>query len=135
MLRPPCILGGPQTKQDEIRNRYLTPTFSEAQKKRGNATSTLHSWGSLNKKGSEMLRQTRILGGPQTTGGEIRSGYLTPTFSGAKKRAEMLRQPCILGGRKQRGMKSEVATSPLPSRRPKRGRKCCVNPTFLGVPK
>ena len=53
----------------------------------------------------------------------------------------MLRDMCQVfwtGGRtvpKQRGTKSEAATSPLPSRGPKRGRKCCVSPAFLGVPK
>ena len=29
---------------------------------------------------------------------KIKSGYLTPAFSGAQKRAEVLRNPCILGG-------------------------------------
>ena len=62
MLRQPCILGGPQTKWDEIRSGYLTPAFSGGQKR------------------AEMLRQPCILGGPQTTGGEIRSGYLTRAF-------------------------------------------------------
>ena len=49
----------------------------------------------------------------------------------------MLRHPCILGGpqRQVRGAKSEVATSPLPSRGPKRGWKCYVTSTFSGVQK
>ena len=34
---------------------------------------------------------------------------------------------------KQRGTKSEMAASHLPSRGPKRGRKCYVTPVFLGV--
>ena len=34
---------------------------------------------------------------------EIRSGYLTHTFSGAEKRAELLRNPCILGGPERHG--------------------------------
>ena len=57
-----------------------------------------------------MLRDPRILGNPQrqvrgaksesspTKGNKIRSGYLTPAFSGAQKRAEMLGHPYILGG-------------------------------------
>ena len=57
----------------------------------------------------------------------------------------MLCHPCILrdptlsaggkirSGPQQRGTKSEVAASPLPSRGPKRGRKCFVTPTFSGV--
>ena len=34
----------------------------------------------------------------------------------------------------QRGTKSEVATTPIPSRGPKRGRKCYATPTFSGYP-
>ena len=34
-------------------------------------------------------------------GNKIRSGYLTPAFSGAQKRAQLLRNPCILGGPQQ----------------------------------
>ena len=58
-------------------------------------------------------------------------------FSGAQKRAEMLCHPCILGGpqRQARGTESELATSLLPSRGPKRGRKCYATPAFPGVPK
>ena len=41
----------------------------------------------------------------------------------------MLCHPCILGGPQQRGTKSEVATSPLPSRGPKEGGNA-----FSGVP-
>ena len=82
-----------------------------------NATSPLHSRAS------------------QTKGTKMRSGYLTRAFSGAQKRAEMLRHPCILGDRQQNGTKVEVATSPLPSRGPKRGRKCYATPAFSGGPK
>ena len=56
----------------------------------------------------------------------IRTRYRTQPFPGAQKRAEMVSHPCILGGPHQRGTKSEHATSPLPSRGPKRGRKCDV---------
>ena len=41
--------------------------------------------------------------------------------------------PCILGDPQYRGTKS-VAASPLPSRGPKRGRKCYVTPAFSGIP-
>ena len=67
-------------------------------------------------------------------GDEIRSGYLIPAFSGAHKRAELLCNACILGDPQQRGRKSEVATPPLPSRGPKKGRKRYVTPAFSGVP-
>ena len=43
-----------------------------------------------------MICHPCILGNPQTKGDKIRSGYLTPAFSGAHKWAEMLRNPCIL---------------------------------------
>ena len=46
----------------------------------------------------------------------------------------MLHHPCILGDPQQRGTKSEVAASPLPSQGPKRGRKCCITLAFSGVP-
>ena len=48
----------------------------------------------------------------------------------------MLRHPCIVRGPQRQAQKAkpEVAASPLLSRRPKRGRKCYVTPTFSGVP-
>ena len=44
----------------------------------------------------------------------------------------MLRHLCILGVPEQRGPKSEVATSPLPSWGLKRGRTCYVTLAFSG---
>ena len=64
-----------------------------------------------------------------TKGNKIRSGCVL----GAQKRVEMLYHSCILGDPQHRGTKSEVAALPLPSRGPKRGRKCYVNPAFSGV--
>ena len=72
--------------------------------------------------------------GSPTKANEIRIGRITPAFSGAQKGAEMLCHPCILGDPEQRGTKSELAASPLPSRGPKRGRKCYVTPAFSGIP-
>ena len=46
----------------------------------------------------------------------------------------MLRHPCFLGDSQQRGRKSELVASPLPSRGPKRGRKCYVSDALLGIP-
>ena len=40
----------------------------------------------------------------------------------------------IRSGPRQRGTQSELAASPLPSREPKRGRKCYVTPAFSGIP-
>ena len=53
-------------------------------------------------------------------------------FLGATQ--QMLHHPYILGYPQHRVTKSEVAAPPLPSRGPKRGRKCYVNPAFSGVP-
>ena len=47
----------------------------------------------------------------------------------------MLHHPCILGIPKQRGTKSELAASPLPSWGPKSGRNCDITPAFSGIPK
>ena len=52
-----------------------------------------------------MPPHTCILGEPQTKGDKMRSGYLTPAFSGAQKRAEMLPHPCILGDPETKGDK------------------------------
>ena len=62
---------------------------------------------------------------------KIRSGYFTPNFSGAHKWAEVL---CSRGC-PNKWTKSEVATAPLSSRGPTRGRKCHATPCILGVPK
>ena len=95
----------------------ITPAFSGAQKR------------------AEIGCCTRILGDPPKKGDKIRTKKLTPTFSGAQKRDKMLCHPCILrdprtkgikirvgcltrafsGIAKQRGTKSELEASPLPS--------------------
>ena len=122
MLHHPCILGGPTTPSagNKITSGYRNPAFSRAQMR------------------VEVLHHPCILGGPTTpsAGNKIRSGYLTPIFWEAQKRAEMLHHPCILGGPQglARGTKSEVATSILPSKGPKRGLKCYITPAFSGVP-
>ena len=95
----------------------------------------LHSQGP--KRGRNCYVTPAFSGIPNAKRGQrIRSGDLTLAFSGAQKKAELLRNPCILGDpqRQARGQKSEVATSPLPSRGPKRGRNCYVTPAFLGIP-
>ena len=113
-MPPPCSLGDPQTKGDEIRSGCLTLAFSGAQKR------------------AEMLCHPCILGDPQTKGDKIGSGCLTSAFSGAQKRAEMLRLPCILGDPQTKGGQNQKwlphpcllrgpkeggsATSPLHSR-------------------
>ena len=114
MLRHPCILGNPQCqvggaksqmaprKKEQNQKWPPYPCLQWGTKQGGNATSPLYSPGS------------------PTKSSKIKSGCLTPTFSGAQKRTELLRHPYILGGlqRQVRGAKSEVATSHLHSRRP-----------------
>ena len=92
MLRHPCILGDPQRQargakselvpnKGEQNQKWLPqPCLLGGPKEGGNATSPLHSRES------------------PTQGNKIRSGCLTPAFSGAQKRAEMVRHPCVLGG-------------------------------------
>ena len=60
--------------------------------------------------------------GVPNEGEKNRSGCLTLVFSRAQKSAELLHHPYILGGPQQRGTKSEVAASNLPSQGPKWGR-------------
>ena len=114
----PAFSGTPNTPEQN-QKRLPHPCLLRGPKEGGNAMSPLHSRGSLK----------------PSTGKKIRSGCLTPAFSKAQKRAEMLCHPCILGDPQQRGTKSEVAASPLPSRGPKRGRKCYVTLAFSGSPK
>ena len=120
---------GSRTKGNKIKAGCLNPAFLEAQQRAGNATSPLHSWGVPN--------ATRV--GAKTekvpNKAEQNQKWLPhPCLLGGHKRAEMLCLPCILGDLQQRGTKSEVANSPLPSRGHKRGRKCYVTRVFSGVP-
>ena len=129
-LPHPCLLGGPKeggnatspvhsrgspTKGKKIKSGYLTLAFSGAPMR------------------AEMPRKAYVLKDPQPSG----------------QNGKWLPHPCLLGGPKEggnatsplhsrgsppRGGKSKVATSPLPSRVPKRGRKCYITPAFSGVP-
>ena len=112
-----------------ISNVLLHPYLLGGQKEGGNARSPLHSRGSPTRSAGSKNPKWSL-----TKGNKIRGGCLAPTFSGAQKRAAMLRHPCILGDPQQRGTKSEVDASPLPSRRSKRGRRCYATPIFSGVP-
>ena len=99
-----------------------------------------------------MLHHPCILGGPETREVKIRTGSLTPAFSGIPKQREIKsewhvsrlpqgpkRAPkcygilAFSGVPKQPGTTSEVDASPVHSRRPKKGRKCYVTPTFSGL--
>ena len=113
MLCHPCILRGPQRQARGAKSEVAASTLPFGRPKRGRKCyATLHSRGSPT----------------PSAGTKITSGCLTPACSRAQKKAEMLHQPCILGGpqHQARGAKPELASSPLPSRGPKRGQKCYV---------
>ena len=82
-----------------------------------------------------MLHRPCILRDPQTKRDNIRSGYLTLAFSGAHKGAVMRPHPYIRMDPQQKGDKRNLANSPLPCWRPKKGRKCYVTPPLSGIPK
>ena len=79
--------------------------------------------------------------------GKFGSGCLTPAFSGDQKKGEHAKSPLHSRGSPahsagstigidphQKGTKSKVAASPLPSRGPKIGQKCYVTPTYSRIP-
>ena len=109
------VLQGTPNKGDQNQKWLPHPYLLGGPKEGGNATSLLNS------------------GGSATNRCRFASGCLTPALSGAQQRAEMLRHACILGDPQQTGPKSEEDASPWTSRVPKRGRKCFVTPTFLGI--
>ena len=117
----PALPGVPNAKRREQNQKWLPhPYFVGRPREGANATSPLHSRGVPT----------------PSAGSKIRSGCLTLSFSEAQKRAEMVRHPCILQSpqRQARGAKSEVATSPLLSRRPKSGQNCYVTAASRGSP-
>ena len=126
MLRHPCLLGDPQHRA--TKSEVATSPLPSRGSKRGRKCYVTPAFLGIPSKGEQNQKWS------PTKGNKIRSGYLTLAFSGVQKRAEMLCHPCILGDPQHRATKSEVATSSLPSRGSKRGRKCYVTPAFLGIP-
>ena len=153
----PCILGGAQHRVRGENQKWLPhPCLLGGPEEGGSAASPLHSRGSPTpsavrksevatsplafsraQKREEVLRHPCILGGPQR--------------QACEENQKGLPDLCLLGGPKEggnamsplhsrgcptpsAGRKSDVATSPLPSRGPKRGRKCYFTPAFSGVP-
>ena len=95
------------------RKCYGTPAFSGIPGKGGQNLRWLAHPCLLGgpKEGTYATPPLHSRGSPRPSAGcKIRSGYLTPAFSGAQKRAEMLRHPYILGDpqRQARRAKSEV---------------------------
>ena len=116
MLRHPCILGGPQTKEDKIRIGCRTPAFQGAQKR------------------AEMLHHPCILGGAQKKRTKSELGASPLPYRGPKRGRKCYVTPAFSGVPKQRGTKSELAAS-APYLLPNRGRKRYVTLAFSGVPK
>ena len=155
-LPHPCLLGlmrgfhtlpsaflGAQKRAELLCNPAFSGVANQKWTKSEVATSRLPSWGP--KRGRKCYGTPAFSGIPQSKGDEIRIGSFNPAFLGAQKRAELVRNPCILGGpqrqahgENQNGLPQPcllgVATSPLPSWGPKRGRKCYVTPALLGAP-
>ena len=75
---------------------------------------------------------TPALSGVPNKADKIRSGCLTPPFTGAHKGPKGC--VCILGGPQTRGQNQKVPASHLPARGPARGRKWYVSPALSGVP-
>ena len=148
LLCNPCVLGGPLKRgqnQKWPHHPYLLggpqmgdfatlPLRSHGPLEKGTksetATSPLPSQGPTI---GQNCYATLAFSGVPWRGDKIRSGYITPAFSGAHKWAEVLHNPCVLRGCQNRAAKSEVATSPLPSRGPTSGQNCYVILAFLGV--
>ena len=187
MLCQPCNLRSPQTKGQNQNWRPHSCLLGGPQVG-GNATQNLHPQRQM--RGDDQKIATSLLPSPWPKRGW--KYYVTPTFSRSptlrqRENQNWLPHPCVLNGPQVgestrepsilrsptpgAGRKSEVATSPLPSQGPTRGRKyhvtlafsgpqrqargdnhnwlphpcllggqktghkCCVTPTFSGVPK
>ena len=160
MLRHPFILGGPQ--QRETKSEVAVSPMPSPGPKRGPkcyVTPTFSGVTNKGKQNQQWVPQPCLLRGPKE-GGNATS---CPSFSGVPQKGEQNQKwlpQCrlllcpkegrnatlplhsqvsptkgnkIRSGPQQRGTKSEVAASPMPSPGPKRGRKCYVSPTFSGV--
>ena len=105
----PCLLGGPKEGRNATSPLHSKPNAKHSDQNR-NWLPHPYLLGALGEGGNAAA--------PQHSRG-------SPTPNAGTK---------IRSGPQKRGTKSELATSPLPSRGPKRGRKCYVNPAFSGVP-
>ena len=154
MLRHPCILEGPQCQargaksevvpnKGEQNQKWLPhPCLLGGPKEGRNAGPPLHSRGSptasagsqnsegVPNKGEQYqkwLPHTCLLRGPKE--GRNATSPLHSRGSPMPSAGSKIRS-----GPQQRGAKSEVAASPLPSWGPKRGQKCYITPAFSGIP-
>ena len=94
------------------------------------ATSRLPSRGP---KIGQSYNVTSVLSWFPRKGDKIRNGYIILAVAGAQDWMEVRCNPCVLRGPQKKGTESMVATSPLPLRGPKIGRKSYLTPPFSGV--
>ena len=142
-LPHPCLLGGQKergnatsplhsrgspTKGTKTRSGYLPPTFSGP--KRGRKCYATPAFSGIPIKGEQnhkWLPHPCLLKGPKEGGNATSPLHSrgSPTPSAGSK---------IRSGPQQTGPTSDLAASSLPSRRPKRARKCYLTPAFSGIP-
>ena len=98
-------------------------------------------FGSAMQEGQECRGYVPILpnSGPREGSGEAATSDFVPLFGDPRECKGDIAIPRICGplhshGSPNKGTKSEVATSPLPSREPTNGRKCYVTPPSRGSP-
>ena len=119
------------TKGNKIRTGCLSLAFSGAQKRVEMLRHPCILKGVPNAKCGEQnhkwLPHSCLLGGPKEAGNAMSPLHSqgSPTPSAGRK---------IRSGLQQRGTKSELAASLLPSRGPKTGRKYYVTPALSGIP-
>ena len=145
MLSNPCVLGGPQERgqnQKWVQHACLlggpklvhNPCVLGGPHERGqNHKWQHHPWLLGGPRLGEIATQPLCSRGSSKED-KIRSGYIILAFSGAQDWAEELH---ALRSRKmpEKGTKSEVPTSPLPSRGPKIGRNCYLTLAFSRLPR
>ena len=129
----------PSHKPNRGQNGYVTPAFSGVPNaKRGDKIRSGHLSRAFSaQKRAELLRNTCILGSTQRQAKRINQTWPPhPCLLGGPKEGGIATQPLHSRGSPtpSAGTKSEVATSHVPSRGPKRGRNNYVTPAFSGVP-
>ena len=150
VLQNPCSLEGPQTTRQNQkwlnsplpsrgptsgRKCYITPTSSKVPKQGDNIKSGYHTPAfSGAQKWVELVRNACILGGPQTRG-QTQKWQPHPYLLEGPQLGRIATEPLHSWVSPNKGTKSKVATSPLPSEGPTGGRKCYITPAFSGVPK
>ena len=149
VLRNPCILGDPQARGHIISDR-LTLALSRGQK-RAKVLCNPCILVSTQQRGQNQkwLPHPYLLEGPKEGGSAMPPLHSRGSPNKGGQNHKWPPHPCLLRGPKAggsatslvsswgsptKGTTSEVATSPLPSRRPKRGWRCYVTLAFSGVP-